>query len=107
MSKFSNLPTKEVSSFIDAARGSESNQPKRGRPVTGRTKERRNISFSLETRERLDLAQKRLAVEVLNQSDIGISDLTHSAIIEAAILAFEQLASDDQVEMIRKTLDVQ
>ncbi len=105
MSKFNNLPKKQVSSFIDAARGSDSDQPKRGRPVTGVTKERRNISFSFETRERLDQAQKRLAVEVMNQSDIGISDLTHSAIIEAAILAFEQLPMSAQVDLIRKTRD--
>lgn len=106
MSKFSNLPKKDIGNFINEARGTESDQIKRGRPVTGRTKERRNISFSLETRERLDMAQKRLAVEVLNQSDVGISDLTHSAIIEAAIFAFEQLSANDQVEMIKKTLDV-
>ena len=105
MSKFANLPKKQVTSFIDAARGSDSEQPKRGRPATGSTKERRNISFSLATRERLDQTQKRLAVEVLNQSDVGISDLTHSAIIEAAILAFEELPVSTQVDMIRKTLE--
>ena len=44
MSKFSNLPKKDIGNFINEARGTESDQIKRGRPVTGRTKERRNIS---------------------------------------------------------------
>jgi hypothetical protein len=104
MSKFSNLPKKEPESFIHAARGSDGEQPKRGRPITGSTKERRNISFSLATRERLELIQRKLAVEVVSQSDMGISDLTHSAMIEASIIAFEQLPISQQIEMLRKAL---
>jgi hypothetical protein len=104
MSKFANLPKKDASNFIEAARGQQEEAPKRGRPATGVTKERRNISFSITTRERLDTAQKRLAVQTLNLDDVGVSDLTHSAIIEAAIFAFEQLSHEEQIAALRKTL---